>query len=69
LASKSWKIGIGGQSNISNWPNIGKKILNIGIGIGFQNTVIILVSLYYTVYILNKPETQERNQDFAKGRA
>jgi len=25
--SKCWNIGIGGQSNIGNWPNIGEKSL------------------------------------------
>jgi len=32
MVSKFWNIGIGGQSNIGKWPNIGeKKFENIGI--------------------------------------
>jgi len=29
--SKFWNIGVGGQSNIGSWPNIGEKIENISI--------------------------------------
>jgi len=34
--SKFWNIGIGGQSNIGSWPNIGETIFE-NIGIGFKN--------------------------------
>jgi len=29
--SKFWNIGIGDQSNIGNWSNIGKKILKLSV--------------------------------------
>jgi len=44
--SKFWNIGIGGQSNIGSWTNIGKKIFE-NIGIGFKK--MILIGLYFIV--------------------
>jgi len=42
--SKFWNICIGGQSNIGNWPNIG-KIFFENIGVDFKK--IISVGLYF----------------------
>jgi len=43
--SKYRNIGIGGQSNIGNWPNIGKKLFE-NISIDFNK---ILVGLLHEV--------------------
>jgi len=31
--SKFWNIGIGGQSNIGNWPNTEEKVLKISVSV------------------------------------
>jgi len=38
--SKFWNIGIGGQSNIRNWPNIDKKFFE-NIDIGFNKIISV----------------------------
>jgi len=37
---KFWNIGIGGESNIVNWPNIDEKNFE-NIGIGFKNMISV----------------------------
>jgi len=36
---KFWNIGIGGQSNIDSWPNIGEKILKISVSVSNKNDI------------------------------